>query len=456
MKKKLVCIILALALVISVALSGCGSSKNDTGQSPSANSTTAKNTETAEKTEPAEVVFQTWNPAETSCIGEIIASFEEANPDIKIDYKYMPATDHIQALEVAMSSGEGPDVYGLSAGATYKQFRDFEEDITPYAQAFWGNNWTDKFIDFCLSLIEVDGKYYGLPLGLTYAGLAWADVNMLKEYGINELPTSYDALLEASKILRSKGQLPLAIGAKDSWINIDTWMSMAADVNAEKLYSAIEGKSPFTDPDLVKSFEIWQNCFTSGIFQDGATGMSVYNDVNDMFQKEGSIPMMLNGSWAMNMYLLDDTETQKVFNAENADHDIFLIDWNNDGKVCPLTAAVDVILCVNSSSKVKDQAFRWAAYLVNEGQDVLVNEHMEYCPSRADMELNVKGLSEDGKKNLDFIIKNAENNLAGIRSIPYNDLALAVSDQLAALATYDTTPEKAAEAIEAASKTTQR
>ena len=169
----------------------------------------------------------------------------------------------------------------------------------------------------------------------------------------------------------------MAIGAKDWWLNVDVWMNMANDVNSNKLYSALEGKTPFTDEALVKSFEIWQNCFTEGIFQDGAVGMTLYNDVNNMFQREGSIPMILNGSWAMNMYLLSDTETQSVFNGANSDHDVFMIDWNDDGKVSPLAAAVDVTLLMNSNSKVKEQAFTWMAYLVNEGQDVLVNQHME-------------------------------------------------------------------------------
>ena len=45
-------------------------------------------------------------------------------------------------------------------------------------------------------------------------------------------------------------------------------------------------------------------------------------------------------------------------------------------------------------------------------QELLVNQYLEYMPSRADMELNVQGLSADGKKNLEYIIENGKTNVA--------------------------------------------
>ena len=47
--------------------------------------------------------------------------------------------------------GEGPDVFGISAGASFDAFRDFEEDITPYCQQTWGADYQNKFLDSCLA-----------------------------------------------------------------------------------------------------------------------------------------------------------------------------------------------------------------------------------------------------------------------------------------------------------------
>ncbi len=405
------------------------------------------------------VTFWTWNPADTgpeSPIYTIIDSFEKENPDIKIEYIFAGSGDYQNHLRVELMGSKGPDVFGIPSGSDFDTARDFEENLTPYCEATWGANWRDKFLNSCLgNVCDVSGDIYGLPLGQTYAGYLWADVNMLKEYGCT-VPTNYEEVQKTCLKLRENGQYPLALGAKDMWLDLDMWMSIAADCDRDTLYEAIEGRASFEAEPIIESFRIWQDCFSNGVFQDKALKMPLYDTINDMFQREGSIPMFANGSWAMNMYTIKDEKTNENFNSEGADHDIFLIDWNGDGTVAPVTASVDVILCLNSESEVKDAAFRWMDYLVNEGQDVLVNQYLEYMPSRADMELKVQGLNEDGKKNLEYIIENGKTNVAGPRIIQYEDINIAVCNALEELAKGTVTPEEAAAGIQKISSSTMR
>ena len=406
------------------------------------------------------VTFQTWNPADTgpdSPIYKIIDSFEKENPDINIDYVFVGSGDEYQDhLRVELMGGKGPDVYGVPSGVYFDASREFEENLEEYCENTWGSDWKNKFLSSCLDAVSDEkGNIYGLPLGQTYAGYMWADVNMLKEYGL-EVPTNYKEMLRTCNKLRENGQYPLAIGAKDSWVNQDMWMSIAADCDEQALYDAIEGNATFESEPIIESFEIWQDSFSNGIFQDKALKMPLYDTVNEMFQREGSIPMFVNGSWAMNMYTISDEKTRENFDRAGADHDIFLLDWNDDGKVSPVIASVDVILCMNPESKAKDAAFKWMDYLVNEGQELLVNQYLEYMPSRADMELNVQGLNDDGKKNLEYIAQNGKTNVAGPRMIPYEDLSLAVRDALEDLAKGIITPEEAAARIQEVSRSTRR
>ncbi len=193
-------------------------------------------------------------------------------------------------MRVELIDGNGPDVYGISTGAAFDTFRLFEEDLTPFCERVWGEDWKEKFLDSCLETVSsTDGRIYGLPLGQTYAGYMWADVNMLRKYGC-EVPTNYREMKKTCQTLRENGQMPLAIGAKDSWMNLDMWMSIAADCDKDALFDAIEGKASFEADPIIESFRIWQDCFTSGVFQDKAVKMPIYDTVNDMFQREGSIP----------------------------------------------------------------------------------------------------------------------------------------------------------------------
>ena len=399
MKKKMVCILMA-GVMASLVPAQMVFAEGDSG----------------EKTV---VKFQTWNPGDEEYTHAMLEKFEEEHPDIQIDYTFMPYTDHVEKLKVDLSAGDAADVYGVQTGAMYKEFRDFEEDLTPYLVKEYGDDWASNYNEYAMSLLKGDdGEYYAVPLGLSYAGYVWANMKYFDKYGL-ELPTNYDELKEVCKTFRDNGEYPLVIGAKDSWINIDTWMNIAADINTEKLYSAIEGETPFTDEDLVQSFQIWQNCFTDGVFQDGALGVGMYTDSTDMYQKEGSVPMILNGSWSLGAYMDSDEQSQEVYNGEGANHKIFLMDWNNDGKIAPVEEAVDVSLAINNQSKVKDAAWTFVDWMIHEGADTLVNGQLQYMPARNDMELNVEGLNENGTENLEYCVEQGKNNVGGYRDMAY-------------------------------------
>ena len=436
MKKKMVCILMA-GVMASLVPAQMVFAEGDSG----------------EKTV---VKFQTWNPGDEEYTHAMLEKFEEEHPDIQIDYTFMPYTDHVEKLKVDLSAGDAADVYGVQTGAMYKEFRDFEEELTPYLVKEYGDDWASNYNEYAMSLLKGDdGEYYAVPLGLSYAGYVWANMKYFDKYGL-ELPTNYDELKEVCKTFRDNGEYPLVIGAKDSWINIDTWMNIAADINTEKLYSAIEGETPFTDEDLVQSFQIWQNCFTDGVFQDGALGVGMYTDSTDMYQKEGSVPMILNGSWSLGAYMDSDEQSQEVYNGEGANHKIFLMDWNNDGKIAPVEEAVDVSLAINNQSKVKDAAWTFVDWMIHEGADTLVNGQLQYMPARNDMELNVEGLNENGTENLEYCVEQGKNNVGGYREMAYAELKETISNELTELALGDVTPEEAAETIEAASQAQER
>lgn len=437
MKKKCICALLTAATVMSML-------------------GTSSMVYAEENTEKTVVKFQTWNPDETHGVYQMIEAFEEANPDIEIEFIYVPYNDHIEKLKVDLAAGDAADVYGLQVGAVYNEFREFELDLTDYMTETYGENWQDEFVDSAVDEVTAaDGRTYALPLGCSYAGFAWANMEIMNKYNL-EVPTTLDELKVVCQTLRDNGELPLAIGAKDTWIDVDMWMNIANDINSEKLYSAIEGETSFTDEEMVEAFAIWQSLFEEGVFQDGAVGMSVYNDTSDLYRKEGSIPLLLDGAWGVNSYLNDDEEVQAVFNGENSDHEIFLVDWNNDGTVAPITGSVDVAVCVNKDTKVQEAALKFADYLVHEGQDFFVNEYYLYSPSRTNLVPEVNGLSEDGTANLNYILEQAQNNLAGYREMSYADLKLAITDNLTLLALGEITPEEAAEAVETASQAQER
>ena len=116
-----------------------------------------------------------------------------------------------------------------------------------------------------------------------------------------------------------------------------------------------------------------------------------------------------------------------------------------------MTAGVDVCLCMNKNTKNPEAAWKFIDYMLHDGQDILVNQYFLYCPSRSDLKLDVQGMSEDGLKNLNYIQKQAETNVAGYREMAYAELKQSITDTLISLDLNEVTPKEAAETVETAS-----
>ena len=110
--------------------------------------------EEAESGEKTVVKVQSWNPGEDSYRYEMIERFEAEHPDIKIEYTYMPYTDHVEKLKVDLSAGDAADVFGVQTGAMYNEFRDFEEDLAPYLAEKYGEDWKSNYNEYAMSLLE--------------------------------------------------------------------------------------------------------------------------------------------------------------------------------------------------------------------------------------------------------------------------------------------------------------
>lgn len=397
------------------------------------------------------VTFQTWSPGPEN-FAEIEKVFEAKNPDIDIEFIFAPYTDHIQKLKIDLAAGEGPDVFGIQVGTAMAEFHNFLAELTPYARKEW-TNWPADVNSFAQSLLSEQGKYYGMPLGTAYAGLMWADRLWLSKYGL-QIPKNLDDLRNVSKVLRSNGDLPVVLGAKDDWINIDTWMNIANDINPAKLYAAIDGKTAFTDSDMVESFRIWQLLFTESIIQDGALGVNMYNDTTDLFAAEGKVPVCFNGSWEIACFLSPNSAIYKNFNDGTHEFVPFRLDWNNDGKAAPLTSSVDVVLCINKNSKNPEAAWRFIAGMIQDGQSFLVNK-LQYFPSLTTIKFT-SPISDLGRQAFNAVADWGQNNVAGYRENPYAELKQAIADNLKALALNQVTPAQAAAAIERVSQSTKR
>jgi len=443
--KKRIAVLLCLTMLF--ALASCNGGTATTSPSTAASG----EAKTSASKEPVTIVFQTWNPNETS-FQPALDAWNALGTNITIKLLSVEYADHIQTLKVNMAAGEGPDIFGVQDGSLMKQFNEFTLDISSKAAAEWGADWyTKKFNSLYMSRIKGSlGSYFGVPIGGTSAGYMYANSTICDKYGI-KIPKTFDDLVAACKTLRAAGSYPFLFSANADWMNLDFFMSIAGDINQEKLYSAFDGKTAWTDSDLVKAFSIWQSCFTNGVFPDGAIGGV---DTGKYFFTDTNAALEWDGSWfytyaATSKTMAAAMDKGSVFSG-------FTLDWNGDGKAAPVTTGPDVVVCINKNSKHIDEAWKAVSFLTTNGVKAMIDKNLSYIPATVDYTLPTANFNAQAVSIFNFVLKKCNDGTAGYREIPYPDLKTALAQQLQALGIGSVTPEKAAAAVEAASQAQKR
>jgi raffinose/stachyose/melibiose transport system substrate-binding protein len=375
----------------------------------------------------------------------LAADFAKKYPNITLDLQYSQYNDLYTRLKVGLASGTGPDVFGLQVAAPLKEF-------DAYAARDLGAGWKAKFVGGALGQIDAGGPILALPGGLSFAGTMWADLTILGKYGLKP-PTTWTELRQVTSALRAKGELPMVIGAKDPWINLDVFLVIAGDLVGGNIQKAIEGTYSWTSPGIVKAFDFWQRCFTEKVFQDGAMGVSMYMDAYNLWDVDGRVALQPNGSWEMGSFSPASGDNYPKYMRHR--RDVFRMpDFSGDGKPAPVLSAPDAIYGINKGGKNKENAWRLVKFIVFEEYQQSITDGFAFFPVLKGIAPKVQ-LTDDQKRIYARYQDYGKASL-GFREIPYPDLKQALSDQLALLAVGGTTPSAAATAMEKASRAQQR
>ncbi|MFV0360359.1 extracellular solute-binding protein [Tropicimonas sp.] len=149
---------------------------------------------------------------------QLIAQFQQANPDITVKMTTFPYADYRTKVAAAVPAGEGPDVVQLF----YGWLNDYVEAslIQPLpAEAFPAAEIDASFFPM-VQAMKSDGRYWALPTAVRSLALFYNE-RLLDEAGV-EPPQTLDAFIEAAHRLTGK----------DAAGNI-TQVGVAAGLNAQ-------------------------------------------------------------------------------------------------------------------------------------------------------------------------------------------------------------------------------
>lgn len=235
----------------------------------------------AESEETVTLEFAQWweNELPDGKMAEIIANFEAEHPNIKIELITNPYSSTHDALVAGAATGTMSDVCGVDGTWVY----DLSQmnallDLDPYVES------EEKFTADDVSCVSVDGTTYMIPV-VVYSYHMYANMTLLKEHGITELPATFDEFLAACE----------AVNDPDN--NIYGWITALSEAfpssSQDQFMSWVwanqgsmigeDGTAGFADDQAaIDTLEFFKKCYDAGVMNPGIFSMTS-SDMQDTF-----------------------------------------------------------------------------------------------------------------------------------------------------------------------------
>ncbi|TCS82209.1 ABC transporter substrate-binding protein [Muricomes intestini] len=274
MKKRLLALALASALI--TAMAGCGSSSKKEIPDNSSNSN-SESSSTASK-EKQTIEFWMLPLIDEVKIKEMVDEFNAQSETTQVNLNVLPWTDGRDQIKQAVAAGSGPDVFYLSAGLDSTMV---EADLLlPLEQ----NGYTEEEIDRYDSLIDasiVEDHLYAAPISYE-AYLMYYRTDIMKEYGFDKLPESWDEVKTmAAAITKQSGGDVMGFqfkGADDQLNAINySWENVFADYGGE--YLDMETMTSTENSEAgVKALEFMKSFYSKGISDFGTSANTAFRE----------------------------------------------------------------------------------------------------------------------------------------------------------------------------------
>lgn len=202
------------------------------------------------------------------------------------------------ATRTSLAGGAGPDVIG-TPGPSFAMQLALAGQLAPLDQYVDQFGWNDRFAKGSLNLGMANGKLYSIPSEIETLVLYY-NKTLFEQNGW-EPPKTLDELTALAEQIDAAGIIPFA-HANAEWRPANEWF-VGEFLNhgaggPQKVYDALVGKTPWTDPDLVAAVESLNQMQQKGWFGGGLDRYYTLTEAETgaMFGS-GEAAMKIEGTW---------------------------------------------------------------------------------------------------------------------------------------------------------------
>jgi len=265
------------ALTLPFDLSACGSSPT------TSNGKVTINWWHISTADPIKTDFQNW-----------ANQYMQQHKNVTIKITPIDNADFKTKLQATLQANNPPDIFQSWGGGVLFQYAQAGQvqDITSSLQ---GTTWGSSFSQSALNVYGQNGKYYGVPWDMGAVGF-WYNPALFSQAGISTPPATWDDLLTAIQKLKAAKITPIAIGEKDQWPGHFWYAYLCTRLGGKAAFEkAYTRKGSFADPSFVQAGKMLQDLTRLQPFENGFLG-TAYTDESAMMGN-GKAAMELMGQF---------------------------------------------------------------------------------------------------------------------------------------------------------------
>jgi raffinose/stachyose/melibiose transport system substrate-binding protein len=268
---------------------------------------------------PAEKVKITWWHISTKDPGlsdwkKMADDYMTAHPNVTIEITVLENEAFKTKLTTVMQSGEVPDIFQSWGGGSMNQqieagmLKDISADLDAD-----GGKWRSSFAPGALGVYSYQGKNYGVPWDMGMVGW-WYNKALFTKAGIANPPATWTEFLDDVKKLKAAGITPISVGEGDKWPGMHIWSYLATRICGQAGFEAAASrKGAFTDQCFVDAGTKLKELIALQPFQTGFLG-ATHDEMQATFGN-GKAAMELSGQWAPSVSMANSA-TQKGIGAD--------------------------------------------------------------------------------------------------------------------------------------------
>lgn len=243
-------------------------------------------------------VFSWWTSgSESDALQVLLDKFESDSDDSVVNAAVSGGggSNAQQALATRLQGGDPPDSWQLHPDEDLFAVVG-DGTVADISGLYEENGWADALPDAVIDMLQVDGKFYAVPVNAHRANVLWTNPRILEENGItwNDSTTPEQFMSDAQK-LADAGVTPLCLGDKDVFAASQLLETLImAQVGADGWNQLFDGSLSFDEAAVRTAVDNYVTLY--GMVNEDHSALTW--DQGALKVAEGECAANLMGDWA--------------------------------------------------------------------------------------------------------------------------------------------------------------